>query len=315
MIKTALIRPTVMPVDYTTYLLSSSPPGTGLEFLSSSIFEHLTSAERSFVSHAPAYIEQRKAKLATDLPRPIIISPVSSRSSSEPTSPVCESPCSPTSTSKLKKRVSFADSYGYELATVRFMTEPSEIPPMVRPEILSNLTKGASASVTSVPPLSLGFTQPAADYIAFRDRLEKNCVSLENVILKDYEVKGTIKVKNLAFEKQVIVRYTSDSWQTTNEIEATYSQSHNRCSNYDTFMFVLNVPTDFNENKQIQFAVCYRPSGMSEYWDNNYQKNYTIISSKQSDKEISVLTDKFSNLEVDSAFACWRHIDSSVPYW
>lgn len=304
-----------MPVDYTAYLLSSSPPGTGLEFLSSSIFEHLTSAERSFVSHAPIYIEQRKARKVPDLPKPIITSPVGSRNSSEPTSPVCNSPCSPTSPSKPRKKVSFADSYGYELATIRIMTEPSEIPPLVRPEILSNLTKGASASVTSVPPLSLSFTQPAADYLAFRDRLEKNCVSLENVILKDYEVRGTIKVKNLAYEKHVVVRYTFDSWETSNEIVATYSHSNNRYSNYDTFMFVMDVPTDFNTNKQVQFAVCYRPSGRPEYWDNNDNKNYTIVSSKQNEKEMSLLTDNFSKLEVDSTFACWRHIDRTVPYW
>ena len=304
-----------MPVDYTAYLLSSSPPGTGLEFLSSSIFEHLTSAERSFVSHAPVYIEQRKAKKVADLPKPIITSPVSSRDSSEPTSPVCNSPCSPTSPSRPKKKVSFADSYGYELATIRIMSEPSEIPPMVRPEILSNLTKGASASVTSVPPLSLSFNQPAADYVAFRDRVEKNGVSLENVILKDYEVKGTVKVKNLTFEKRVVIRYTFDSWETSSEIEATYSHSHNRCSNYDTFMFVMDVPTDFNTKKQIQFAVCYRPKGMPEYWDNNNDKNYTIVSSKQNEKEMSTLIDNFSHLAVDSSFACWRHIDSTVPYW
>jgi len=312
MIRTAIHGHTAMPVDYTAYLLSSSPPGTGLEFLGNSIFEHLTSAERSFVTHAPIYLEQRKAKQPADVPKPIIISPVSSRNSSEPTSPVSHSPRSPTSPSKLKKSVSFADSHGYELATVKIMTEPSEIPPMMRPDILSSLTKGTSASVTSVPPLTLAFNQPAADYMAFRARLEKDCVSLENVILKDYQVKGTIKVKNLAFEKHVGVRYTFDSWETSDEVAATYSNSNNRCSNYDTFMFVLDVPTDFEANKQIQFAVCYRPVGQPEYWDNNYDKNYTIVSNKTN---VPTLTEDFSNLSVDTSFACWKHIDSTVPYW
>ncbi|MRA76055.1 hypothetical protein GH890_32010, partial [Bacillus thuringiensis] len=64
------------------------------------------------------------------------------------------------------------------------------------------------------PPLVLNFSQPASNYLAFRERLESGLVSLENVVLRDYTIAGTIKVKNAAFEKVVTVRHTFDSWKT-----------------------------------------------------------------------------------------------------
>ncbi|GAB1604902.1 protein phosphatase 1 regulatory subunit 3B-like [Argonauta hians] len=304
MLGTDVQRPpnTGMQVDYATYLLSSSPPGTGLEFLNSSIFcEPRSSAERSFFSHAPHYIEQRMSRKASNDMKPIII-PDSPQSSSEPTSPVSRSP----SPGKQKKRVSFADCFGLALVNIRVMTEPSDVPPIVRPEILSSLTKGSSASVVSTPPLKMCFTQPAADYLAFRDRVEKNFVSLENVILKDYQVTGTIKVKNIAFEKHVYIKYTFDSWETSEEIDAAYLNTEG-CSVFDTFTFEINVPTDFDINKRIIFAVAYKAKG-KEFWDNNDSKDYIIVSSYQENNRKPSVDFKPSEF-------VWNKTDPTIPYW
>ena len=121
-----------------------------------------------------------------------------------------------------RKRVSFADEYGLELLMVREFTESSNSPPMIRRGLLSAITTGASASVTERPPLVLQFPQPASDYYQFRERLERLSVSLENVILKDYNIMGTVKVKNIAFEKKVKVRFTYDSWESFTDVHANY---------------------------------------------------------------------------------------------
>lgn len=49
---------------------------------------------------------------------------------------------------------------------------------------------------------------------------------MENVIVKENEsmVVGTIKVKNISFNKEVIVRASWDNWKTQEDIFCTYSQ-------------------------------------------------------------------------------------------
>lgn len=52
--------------------------------------------------------------------------------------------------------------------------------------------------------------------ILFRQKLDSKNVSLENVIIKEAEstLVGTVKVKNLSFHKEVMVRSTWDNWKT-----------------------------------------------------------------------------------------------------
>lgn len=52
-----------------------------------------------------------------------------------------------------------------------------------------------------------------------------NNVSLENVIVKENDsiVVGTVKVKNISFHKEVIVRTTWDDWKSQEDIFCTYS--------------------------------------------------------------------------------------------
>lgn len=51
-------------------------------------------------------------------------------------------------------------------------------------------------------------------------------MSLENVIVKDEDslVVGTIKVKNVGFEKEVVVRVTFDDWQSQQDIFCNFSR-------------------------------------------------------------------------------------------
>lgn len=76
--------------------------------------------------------------------------------------------------------------------------------------------------------------------IHYRRRLESIKVSLENVIVKENEsmVVGTIKVKNMSFNKEVIVRASWDNWKTQEDIFCTYSQV---CFNFFCVLKILNV--------------------------------------------------------------------------
>ena len=231
---------------------------------------------------------------------------------------IISSPSGPCS--KLKKRVSFADDLGFSLEAVRIITESSDTPPRLRPEILSTITIGATAGVTEKPPLVLLFSQPASDYLAFREKVERNCVSLENVILKDYNLIGTIRVKNIAFEKTVRVHCTYDSWETNTDIIASYVPNNpvvgksSASSHYDTFKFEMNVPPTMDFSKKIQFCICYEVLG-AQYWDNNGGANYEVTSADWKEKESdgSIFTIHY---ERDwTTYSSWSSINASVPYY
>ncbi|KAL0269164.1 UNVERIFIED_CONTAM: hypothetical protein PYX00_006981 [Menopon gallinae] len=232
------------------------------------------------------------------------------------------------SPNKNKKRVVFADDRGFPLALVRTMTEPSNMPPRWSFEFLSQVTQGACDAAAE--PWELTFQQPASDYLDFRRRLDTNNVSLENVIVKEAEqaVIGTVKVRNLAFHKEVFVRMTSDDWETQEDAFCTYvpnsPPAHGVTVLYDTFSFRLTLPP---RSRKLQFCVCFRCSGL-EYWDNNFGKNYSIVKKEhpkplreEPGKKIS-LSRRFSddvvpNAQLDSwsEFASWNHLTNNTPYW
>ncbi|KAF6776129.1 hypothetical protein AHF37_04742 [Paragonimus kellicotti] len=142
----------------------------------------------------------------------------------------------------------------------------------------------------------LRFPQPAAQYYEFRQRIENGSVSLENisVIQPDEtsttqlpQLSGTIKVRNLAFEKQVWIRLTTDNWHSYTDHVALYSHKMSgglvhSASRFDTFTFQLTVVPQLESTQQsesIEFAIRYMvgPCGAyGQFWDNNGGKNYVI---------------------------------------
>ena len=49
-------------------------------------------------------------------------------------------------------------------------------------------------------------------------------VAVENIELVGTTVEGVVRVRNLAFEKWLAVRFTLDKWQTTSEVTARYKE-------------------------------------------------------------------------------------------
>ncbi|XP_044734886.1 protein phosphatase 1 regulatory subunit 3B [Chrysoperla carnea] len=247
--------------------------------------------------------------------------------------------------SKNKKKVIFADDRGMSLTQVRVMTEPSNVPPLWSLRFLSQVTKGICAEPLP-EPWEITFTQPASDYINFRRKLDTENVSLENVIVRENEatVIGTVKVKNIAFSKEVIVRSTSDNWLTQEDTFCTFVSNNSQMTTgavyvlYDTFSFKLTLPP---KSRRIEFCVCFRCEG-KEYWDSNKGKNYVLVKKAQisptfqkslssdnllkgqSQMNNKNIEDSYRNKYTDitqtnvttwSEFASWTHLDTNGPYY
>ncbi|CAH8294300.1 unnamed protein product, partial [Schistosoma turkestanicum] len=152
---------------------------------------------------------------------------------------------------------------------------------------------------------SLTFSQPASRYYEFRQKLEQNIVSLESINItqsssndlpsfsSDVKLSGTIRVKNICFEKFIYLRLTKNNWQTYTDYQAVYSSQLSSGTwsgpkRYDTFIFNITIKSDqqpyFDVNDKIEFAICFIASNndnhKTEYWDNNDHKNYIIEQRK-----------------------------------
>lgn len=75
---------------------------------------------------------------------------------------------------------------------------------------------------------------------------------------------STVRVLNLAYQKQVTLRVTSDGWQTFRDLDATWQTGND---------FAVTVPSLGMVPGQVEYAVRYRVAG-AELWDNNNGQNY-----------------------------------------
>lgn len=222
--------------------------------------------------------------------------------------------CIRISNEKKQKKVVFADDRGFALEQIKFMTEPSHVPPYWALRIVSSPPPERKPPPKPLVDLwETRFVQPASDYLEFRRRVTQDCVSLENVIIKQNEcaVDGTVKVKNLDFSKEVLVRTSSDGWLTSEDTFCAFVESgplnQNGVSTYDTFGFRLQLPI---HSRRLEFCVCFRCKG-EEFWDNNGGLNYTIEkASVRNTPAISCARINYGN-----SWTTRSNSDGNVPYW
>ncbi|XP_013391609.1 protein phosphatase 1 regulatory subunit 3B [Lingula anatina] len=314
-----------MPVDLSSYLLASSPPVFDFyEYPRDDLLQQLRdSCKQSFKQREYESFDLLQSCVDTDDQQDVF----RGETTPEDKSPVTDAPHSLLILSKNnrpKKRVTFADYNGLALSTVKIMTEPSDQPPKLPQSILEAVTEGVKASATSDAPLEIKFPQPAADYMKFRDKIQNNFVSLENVIVKEYHVYGTVKVKNVSFEKKVFARFTHDSWGKYDDIPAEYlplgAGESSQYSSIDTFSFEFDVPATFDPSKRIEFAICYEENGI-QHWDSNDGQNYGIAKANCNSGHVSD-TPKYVQTVTDlpgvkswADISSWKYVDTSVPYW
>ncbi|XP_048351947.1 protein phosphatase 1 regulatory subunit 3D [Sphaerodactylus townsendi] len=181
-----------------------------------------------------------------------------------------------------RNRVRFADALGLELAEVKVFQAGED--PSIPLHVLSRLSINSDLCCSR---LELEFTmqclvpdfQQPADLEDFPSRLQQQRVCLERVSSSDLGLNGTVRVVNVAFEKQVAVRYTFNHWRSQHEVSARWHSSapgKDGQGQVDAFTFFLPVPPFLLwVSSVVEFAVRYRVNGQ-EYWDNNGGKNYSL---------------------------------------
>jgi len=172
---------------------------------------------------------------------------------------------SDTELAKKDKKVHFADSVGLSLVSVVYLPTPA---PKVR------LSARRWSSFEEEKGRLLNFTQPLKRQ-DFNERLNSMNVALEAVVLRDFGMYGTVKVRNLTYHKKVTVRYTIDGWSTYRDVVGQYIERlHTEFT--DTFSFEIALPTTLIKDCKLEFAICYKVLGV-EFWDNNSGDNYRVM--------------------------------------
>lgn len=235
-----------------------------------------------------------------------------------------------------KKHVTFADDEGLDLVTVCVFDQTA--PPMylfteyVEPLVEEYPPSGASSpkavaiigheSSTDMhqaePPVATSSIVEEASSMAARrtnlidvslaflfvlmPRRELNNVpvALTAVRFNDHAraLEGSISVLNMAYHKDVCIRYSWDGWATCSEQPASYACSP-ADSNYDVFTFSLPIAENAQLGQRVAFAIRYKPhvddcdevehgqesgeaSAVCEgdeasFWDNNNGANFEAI--------------------------------------
>lgn len=327
-----------MPIDFHTYFLSSSPPGFDLETYASARFLRQNELHFGLLSTNQAVagktiycrqeetgsalgnVETKTSTGAANAER--ILSWNQSYGNISAIDDVeFNADGNKSGTSMGKKRVSFADDIGLALENVRVLGDSSDVPPVLEPDVLAQLNLGCSAPLCiAEPQFAVNFPQPLSDYLELRSKVESGKVSLETAHVKGSSVLGTVRVKNIAFEKKVFVRLTFSNWETYDDINAVYSSTAGSYSPfYDIFEFKISLKAVEKEVRRIYFAVCYE-AGDEQFWDNNNGENYEIVSlacEASGNREISSDTKVFSLAPVNSwtDFSSWDGISSCDTYW
>ncbi|CAB1454370.1 unnamed protein product [Pleuronectes platessa] len=252
-----------------------------------------------------------------------------------------------------KKRVVFADSKGMSLTAIhvfsKFDDEPYKMKRCggIMEDLQFDMTDLESAAkelkISSAGSLALDFSQPSADYLDFRNRLIQNSVCLENCSLQKRSLTGTIKVRNIGFEKSVQVRTTFDSWTSFTDVECTFMNNVYGCQDTDTYAFVLELPSHVPPQNHVEFCICFQVQSQT-FWDNNDGKNYVLkhvglngedlnnrtsqasVEHKKSPEQtngglklLELDFDQFGSPRMSSGlfpgWQSWGQIDNKVPYW
>lgn len=98
---------------------------------------------------------------------------------------------------------------------------------------------------------------------------------------------GRVRVRNIAYSKNVAIRFTFDHWQTTSEVVGHYHDSPS--NDIDRFFFTIRLDDLLTriEEKTLILAVRYSVSG-KEYWDNNDGQNYVAKFSRSAPRDRSL---------------------------
>ncbi|NXO01495.1 PR3CB phosphatase, partial [Rhinopomastus cyanomelas] len=227
---------------------------------------------------------------------------------------------------KQKKQVVFADMKGLSLTAVRFFSKIEEDLCDLQ-HALSDLACFRPRLRDPRPELChyvLDFPQPSADYGTFRRRLQSNLVCLENCLIQDRALSGTVKVRNIEYEKTVVVRITFDGWKSYRDVSCQYMHSTYGSADTDIFSFELTLPKPSASRRATEFCIFFQ-CGQKIHWDNNHGRNYKIChtgmthSASQAVKSTNAAWEHLGTSRaaalVLSHLQTLRRADTQAPYW
>ncbi|KAG5281781.1 hypothetical protein AALO_G00048730 [Alosa alosa] len=173
--------------------------------------------------------------------------------------------------------VRFVDSRGMQLEDVKVFkaSEGPLVPDHVLFRILMNaeFSRGSNLEI-SLPLMKPVFPEQPGDQPGYAERVCRQRVCLERVLCFEDGIVGIVQVLNLAFEKEVCVRFSFTAWKSCSETRAFWV-SHKQ-PGWDTFHFHLPVPPFLLQpGALLEYAVCYKVLG-TEFWDNNEGQNYKL---------------------------------------
>ncbi len=182
------------------------------------------------------------------------------------------------------RSVKFADSKGLPLASVRKLTaeDPFQTEGTIVPKLLNDLgalslkrentiplNQSSSGNAVKLPIRKLHFNQPGTQP-DFYNKLQLQSVSLESMSMSQPRaIHGIVRVMNIAYDKDIYVRWTHDKWNTHHESKCLYCHGS---SDGVTDRFSFTLPANGDD---IEFAICYRVKDI-EYWDSNHGQNYLV---------------------------------------
>uniref|UniRef100_A0A915PNH1 CBM21 domain-containing protein n=1 Tax=Setaria digitata TaxID=48799 RepID=A0A915PNH1_9BILA len=197
-------------------------------------------------------------------------------------------------TSEMHKTVRFADSLGLDLVHKNYY-EVDDFSYGYENDKSPFLSSSSSSNKLSKRPqnvtLSLTKREERQD-VEINHLIRTQFVCLQCIKFVDMNIIGTINVLNIAYEKQVYVRYTIDNWRTNIESPGRFKHSFGGGDAVDEFTFFISLPNDFPLGARCEFCIRYVVSGIT-YWDNNQGANYTIQAveditiAQKSEKEIA----------------------------
>ncbi|XP_025867923.2 protein phosphatase 1 regulatory subunit 3A isoform X1 [Vulpes vulpes] len=179
------------------------------------------------------------------------------------------------SSSSGTRRVSFADTFGFNLVSVK------EFDCWDLPSSSTSFDLTKDIFHTEEYVLSPLFDLPSSK----EDLMQQ--LQVQKAVLESTEyppgstsMKGIIRVLNVSFEKLVYVRMSLDDWQTHYDILAEYVPN-SYDGETDQFSFkILLVPPYQKDGSKVEFCIRYETS-VGTFWSNNNGTNYILICQKK----------------------------------
>ena len=180
-----------------------------------------------------------------------------------------------TLTQAIKKKVSFADTAGLTLESVKTIPSYSKEDVVTINNTISDTDAGLHMHCLRrrTKCLSPSFVEPCKTDL-FHECVSKQNVCLESICCDDLVVTGVVRVTNLGYVKEVTIRFTLDDWASFRDVWADFL-SASVDGKTEQFSFRITVPVDFEVDLKIEFAIRYRVAEQ-EFWDNNFGGNYHV---------------------------------------